>query len=413
LLDFRPPKDSPLLIFLAKCFMPLITTVHLHDTRLEVVGDGLERFKALRGKRTVICPNHPNRNDPEIMMAFSCLVGEDFNFLAAREVFDWNHGMRGWWFQHLGVYSVVRGAVDRESFKTTKHLIVQGKKKLVIFPEGEISKQNDTLMVLESGVAQMAFWALDELQKTASNEPVYLLPMANKYVYRGDIRSKLETALWRLEDRLGIKAGDINALYPRLRGVAEELLRSMEIEYDYKPPKDATLNDRINGLRAFILQTIAGFLQVQLPADERQLDWIRIIRNELDEFIYADDSEMSDYHRKVKEERAAKIKGFYRDLDRVVNFIAIYDGYLRDHMTQERFADVIDRFELEVFGETTSKGPRTVMMDVGRAINLAELYTSYKTNKKVTIRQVNEELTSQIASMLETLERKRTPLFVN
>src|SRR6185295_10298825 len=113
-------------------------------------------------KRTIICPNHPSHSDPESMFAFSAITGEDFNFLAAREIFDYNNGWNGWVIQHLGVYSVVRGACDRESFKTTKSLLVSGKKKLVIFPEGEISNQNDTLMTLESGVAQMGFWALDE-----------------------------------------------------------------------------------------------------------------------------------------------------------------------------------------------------------------------------------------------------------
>jgi 1-acyl-sn-glycerol-3-phosphate acyltransferase len=141
-LDFRPPRDNPCIIGFLKLLLPLIMKFQMHDARLEVVGDGLKRFAALKGKRTVICPNHPTSDDPQTLFAFSKLVGEDFNFLAAREVFDWDFGLRGWAFQMIGCYSVVRGAVDRESFKTTKRVIVEGRKKLVIFPEGEISRQN-------------------------------------------------------------------------------------------------------------------------------------------------------------------------------------------------------------------------------------------------------------------------------
>jgi hypothetical protein len=284
---------------------------------------------------------------------------------------------------------------------------------LVIFPEGEISRQNDTLMPLEQGVAQMAFWALDEVNKTMSEESVYLLPIGIKYTYKETIKTGIEEALARLEQHMGIiRDPQMTSPYARLRGVAEKLLSSLEKEYDHKPAKDLSFNDRINALRSFILKTIASFMQLQLSEKDSQLDWIRVVRNALDDFIYADDEKMSEYERKIHDEKANKIKGFYRDLNRVVNFIAIYDGYLRDHLTQERFSDVLDRFEQEVFGSTTLKGARRVMIDVGRPISLREHYADYKMNKRATIAAVNDDMSSQIATMLETLELKREPVYV-
>ena len=101
--------------------------VVLHDTRVMPVEGALQRFHAADGMRAMICPNHSNRHDPQVMFALSRYAGEDFNFVAAREVFDWDQGMNGWWLQHLGCYSVVRGASDRESFKTSKRILVEGK----------------------------------------------------------------------------------------------------------------------------------------------------------------------------------------------------------------------------------------------------------------------------------------------
>ena len=395
-----------------KLFLPLIMKVQMHDARLEVVGDGLVRFAALKGKRTVICPNHPTSDDPQTLFAFSKEVGEDFNFLAAREVFDWDYGLRGWAFQMVGCYSVVRGAVDRESFKTTRRLIVEGRKKLVIFPEGEISRQNDTLMPLESGVAQMAFWALEELQKKGVDEPVFILPVANKYTYRGNIRGALARSLTRLEDKLDIASSHEDSLYQRLRKVADKIIVTIEREYNHKPAADSNYNDRIVGLREAILRKLARTLEVELPGDGSQLDWVRVLRNRMDDYIYSDEDELSDYEKRIHEERAAEVKAFYHDLDRVVNFIAIYDGYLRDRLTQERFADVLDRFEREVFGKAEPKGARTILLDVGRPINLADFYADYKASKKATIQRVNEELAQQIATMLEALDVKRPALLV-
>lgn len=387
--------------------------VPLHDTSIEVVGDGLERFKSLNGLRTVICPNHANHDDPEVMFAFSSLVGQDFNFLAAREIFEWDHGWRGFWLQKLGCYSVVRGAVDRESFKMTKSLIAANKKKLVIFPEGEVSRQNDTLLHLETGVPQMAFWAVDELAKKQQLEPVFIVPLALKYTYRDNIHDELERSLYKIEERLGLPSHAREPLYKRLSAISDVLLTTLEHEYNVKAPADASRNDRIIALRLAILKNIANFLQIDLPVGQLQLEYVRILRNALDDYIYDNSEEESTaYQKKLHDEKTKKIKGFYRDLDRVVTFIAIYDGYLREHLTQERFAEVLDRFEMEVFGKRTVKGARKVYIDVGRPIDLLPLYADYKAARKSGLQKVTNDLSEQISTMLEALDKKRPAVFV-
>lgn len=469
MLDFRPPKDTPVLINLAQTFIPIIMKFKLHDTRVEVIGDGLERFAKLKGKRAVICPNHANNHDPHIMFSFSAFAKESFNFLAAREVFDWDHGWNGFWLQHMGCYSVVRGAVDRESFKMTKSLLFAGKKKLVIFPEGEISRQNDTLLPLESGVIQMSFWAVDELSKKGQDTEMYLVPIAIKYTYSENILDALKRSMSRLERKLGLikddaKSGYVHdssqsgddgklgykhdgngngngredgsgnggenragseptideelhlseeSLYKRLTAIAQEILTTLEDEYSLKHNKEASVNERVVNLRANVLQNIANFLRLTLPPDQSHLDWTRIIRNAIDDYTFADESQMSTYERKIHDEKAAKMKGFYRDLNRVVNFIAIYEGYLREHLTQERFAEVVDRFEIEVFGKNSIKGSRLVKVAVGEPIELSQYYGEYKQNKRQTMDAINNDLTSQISAMLQKMEAEREKVFID
>ncbi len=413
MLDFRPPQDNPLIIGLARIFRPLILTFRMKNAEVKVVGDGIERFKKLAGKHCMICPNHSHRHDPEVMFVLSCLAGEEFNFIAAREVFDWNNGLNGWFLQHMGSYSVVRGAIDRESFKMTKHLLVEGKKKLVLFPEGEISRQNDVLLPLESGAAQLSFMALDELQKKKPGEPLYILPLAIKYTYKNDLTPALTNLIEQIEQKLGLNNQGEPSLYKRVRTASELVLATLENEYDLKPDNEADLNTRINNLKSHILKTMSEILHVELPESGSHLDWVRVLRNTLDDFIYMDEDSLPPYQKKIHEEKAVKIKSFYRDLDRVVRFIAIYDGYLSPPITQERLVNVIELLEAEVFGESRIKGPRLIYVTIGKPINLLDHYAEYKKHKKQVIETLRSQMSEQLFTMLSEADKQRESVYVS
>lgn len=413
MLDFRPPEDNEFVINFTKLVFPLVLKFKLHGAELKVVGDGLERFKKLKGKRTVVCPNHSYRHDPEVMFGLADMADEEFNFIAAREVFDWNNGLNGWFLQQLGCYSVVRGAVDRESFKTTKNIIVQNKKKLVLFPEGEISRQNDVLLPLETGAVQLSYWALDELHKTKPDEPVFIQPVALKYTYKHDITERLSWCMFKIERRLGIEEDGETSLYKRVRRASEVVLSTLESEYNCKKLETDTLNDRMSRVKTEALRTMAKFLDVELPPKGSHLDWVRVLRNNMDDFIYGDTDDLPPYQRKIWEEKAAKVRRFYRDLDRVVAFIAIYEGYLTPPTTQERLSNVVELFESEVFGEVSVKGPRLIYINIGEPIDLLTRYADYKKNKKGVIEEVTLNLSQQISGMLATIDKSREIVFVN
>jgi hypothetical protein len=142
------------------------------------------------------------------------------------------------------------------------------------------------------------------------------------------------------------------------------------------------------------------------------LDWVRILRNVMDDYIYGDTKDMSDYERKIHDEREGKIRGYYRDLDRVVGFIALYDGYLSPPATQERIANVVEMLEGEVFGEKSVKGPRLVTIQIGQPINLNDRYDEYKKSKKAVVEAITGDLSKQIHGMLENLENSREHVYV-
>lgn len=416
MLDFRPPKDSKFIISILKALTPIILKVGLGEPTIKVSKDDIEKFKKLKGKRALVCPNHSNRRDPEVMFAFSKEVQEDFNFIAAREVFDWRHGLNGWLLQKIGTYSVVRGAVDRDSFKMTRELLSKGKKKLVLFPEGEISRQNDTLLPLESGAAQLSFWALNDILKSDSKDTLYIVPIALKYVFTSDIQSNVRASLISLEEELGIKANDIS-IRTRIRAICKRLLAALEREYRIENGKQTdendNMNERVDFLRKAILNNVANQLDIELSENKRELENVRVLRNSIDDFIYDTEQDGSDYEKKVHDSEAERVRSLYKDLDRVVNFISIYDGYLSEHMTQERCADIVGRLEKEVLDVYENyKGPRTAIVRVGDPIDLCRHKTSYKSNKKQAVSDVTETIFNQISSMLNEIENNRQAIYI-
>lgn len=84
------------------------------------------------------------------MFLLSARLGEVFHYLVAHEAFQ---GLQGRLLTtRLGAYSIRRGLGDRRSVAQTLELLMQPACRLVVFPEGGCSFQNDTVMPFRGGV---------------------------------------------------------------------------------------------------------------------------------------------------------------------------------------------------------------------------------------------------------------------
>ena len=406
MLDFKPPKENKLVIGTLKLMLPSLMRLSQKVVSLDIEPAALDTLKSIDGCPTILVPNHPSSADSHVMFALSKQCGQPFRYMAARETFDQSAGgkWRGVIMRRLGAYSIVRGAVDRDSFRLTRETLAKGNQKLVIFGEGEVSHQNNTIMPFECGVVQFGFWALSDMEKANTLKPLYLVPVGLKYSYTTDMWGEIERALTNLERSvLPIHALQPTELYDRVKNVGAVLLMTLAKEYQLRLNKERSLNEQIEQLRAHILAQMEHFMGIVPPPNAPPLRRVRLIQNQIDEEIYRDVDEMTQYERGIHAQRIDKFRQFFTDLRRIVNSIAIYEGYIADDPSQERFLEVISRFEVEVFGRSKVKGPIEAFVRLGTPKNLMEEYPAYKKEKRRTTKQITLGLETEVQNIVSNM----------
>ena len=201
MLDFKPPKPNTALIQVAKGLVPFINRLFLKGLTLDIDAESIARLKKVDGHPTVLAPNHAARADPAVMFCLSktalsaVLLHECTRELWQRKI----RCLRGFLMQRFGAYSIVRGTARPERIPHNARAPIERQLVLVIFAEGEISRQNDTVMRFERGIIQLCFWALDDMVKAEISKPLYVVPIGIKYHYPQDMWGDIDAALTELE----------------------------------------------------------------------------------------------------------------------------------------------------------------------------------------------------------------------
>lgn len=375
-LDFRPALPSPVVLRFARALLPLALRQRA-ITRIVIAPADVARLSAVKNERVVLVPNHPTKDDPALLFELSRRARTPFHYLCCREAFDCWGGVWGRLIQSLGAYSVVRGTIDRESFRYTRELLARPATKLVLFPEGEVYSQNDSLLPFQTGAIQLALWGREEARKTDPNAQVLLLPCALRYRFSNDVRPQLRLKLARLENALELPSPvDKNDLYPRMRRIAVEVLAAVEREYGLASTPDAErditadLTPRFEVAKEAALARATRLLGVKPPrgtVPERMRTLLHTAEQEL-HHEHEDEATPT----ALSQQRADHARLAWRDLQRLANWIAVYDGYVKQSPQMERIAEVVYRLEAEVFGHATVAGKRVATLRVGEPITLPE-----------------------------------------
>ncbi|MFG6099159.1 1-acyl-sn-glycerol-3-phosphate acyltransferase [Leptothoe sp. ISB3NOV94-8A] len=379
---FFPPKPKPLLIRLVQSVSYLVLQ-RLYRCGLVVSDDDVAKLRALDGARVVYVCNHPTMEDGMVLFSLAARVGQLWHYIVARESFK---GLQGPFLQWMGCYSIRRGLGDRASIAQTLSLLREPGAQVVIFPEGGCSYQNDTVMPFRSGAIQMPMQVIAQLMKKTPDADLYVVPISLKYRYTQPMTSVIQETLQGLEDELGLVSEDPQDFYQRLLAIASLIITRIETEFGLTREPDQDWNQRISRLRNHVISQC-----------EQQLD-LESNGAPIRERVYRIQALLEAEEPKTVAEGDA----LYWTTVRLLNFDAIYDGYVAAKPTPERFLDTLMRLEREVYQveHIQPKAHRQAVFRVGEPINLKDYVKEFRADKAGTVTRLTEQLRTAVQDNL-------------
>lgn len=391
----------------------------LYKVRISVSEVAVGKVRQVEDARLVYVCNHPTMEDGITLFVLSARLGQLFHYIVAYESFK---GWVGSFIQCLGCYSIRRGLGDRASISQTLSLLKEPRCRVVIFPEGGCSYQNDTIMPFRSGAIQLPMSVLAQLAKKADTPDAipdfYVVPLSLKYRYQQPMKRVIEKTLARLEDGLGIELDisqdrdqsinqDEPNNYQRLRQIAEQVIIRIETEANLTSETTLNWNERIERLRKIFIEKCEAAVGIEPNVNDPIRERVYRVQAWLEDADLVDGDVEKDVLLGPEQLKPEKVVW---DTIRLLNFDAIYDGYVAQSPTQERFLDTLIRLEREVFHleQAQPKAARTAYFYIGDPINLKDYLADYRSDRTGTIERLSQQLHQTMQTNLNKLSG--TPL---
>jgi 1-acyl-sn-glycerol-3-phosphate acyltransferase len=364
------------------------------------------------------------------------------HFLYDRGIPLWAGKFIGWLYPKLGGIPIHRGKADRVGLQTARDLLVNGKMPLAMAPEGATNGHNELVSPLESGAAQIGFWAMEDLVRAGRNEDVLILPIGIQYYYVDEPWSSLEDLITTLEQECGLVVDRRDSLvairqsdgrpmrkllYDRFYGLSQHLLYQMEnfyaqfYHYDIpdRPPLDQSISrteiaQRLQHILDFALQVSESYFNLQAKGTKNdrcrrieQAGWNWIYRDELTSPV-----SLSTVSHKLADRIATESDLRMWHMRIVESFVAVTGSYVKDRPTIDRFAEttlLLSDLVAQIKGEKPIKRPkigkRRAQISICNPIPLSDYWDRYQSGRRQA-KQATIDLTQELQTAMEgTIDR--------
>ncbi len=355
------------------------------------------------------------------------------HFMYDRGMTIWAGDWLGWLFAQIGGVPVHRGkTLDWQAIKQTRKLLINGKFPLVVAPEGATNGHGEIVSTLEPGVAQLAFWCVEDLAKASHIEEVMVVPINLQYHYLNPQWSKLDRLLSQLEADCGLTTQAIDIThnkkpaelyYPRLLKLADYLMSEMEQFYrcfyhrhlpdlaqnSISPAENLTV--RLQKLLDVSLQVGEEYFGLKHTGSTvercRRLEeagWNYIYRYQRMEL-----KNLSPLKRGLADWIAAEADLRMLHMRLTESFVAVSGSYVREKPCFERFAetslilfDAIARIKGNKNPRRPRLGWRKSTVTIGEPINASDRAIAYRQNRQGA-KQAVVQLTQDLQTALEEM----------
>jgi 1-acyl-sn-glycerol-3-phosphate acyltransferase len=387
--EFIPPVYSRfwptfIRLFLIKTHLRKGCGVHSIETR------GAERLKASTdaGKGVILAPNHSRMSDPLTFGELSRYVGRDMHAMASWHLFKQSRANR-FMLRRIGAFSVYREGVDRQAINTAVDILVDGRRPLVLFAEGAISRHNDQIQPLMDGVSFIARTAAKRREKIEGAAGVVIHPVAIRYFFRGDLEAAVLPVLDEIEGHFSWFPQSDKTIIQRLRQIAQALLSLKEIEY-FGFARTGDFYERVDKLIEDVLEKLEKRWNVR-PTSEGVVSRVKNLRGAILPGLL--DKTTSEVERA---ERRRQLAACY--------YVQQMSHYPRNYVRQseknipEHILETVERFEEDFTDCIRVHGPLHAVVQVGEPIPV-----SSHRDRGAEVDPVMEQIRVQLTEMLTML----------
>ncbi len=413
LSEFRAPEPNLAVISFCQFLIPLycryIDHFSCHFT------DDKNTVAALKNKRTIILLNHADRQDPSVVVFLAKYLQEQVHCMVAREVFDWYHGVLGWFFQKFGCYSVNRGTGDVTSIETTKRILKLGKHKLIVFPEAEITGDDHSVHNISTALVHILLEIQEDIVQSettlagdpnSSSQALWVLPVGISYRLETELEPSVEKALKKIERQIGLKHDGVE-INTRIARATTAVLKNLAQHYNCQLREEETAAEQTSHLASHICLRIANFIDSEIShkTPEQILYSLRnAVDEKLGESVYETDSQ------KTLNKRTAQFHDEYiADLNRVENLLIFHRVLLQPPSTIQ-LCRIVDFLETDTTGRITSKGTQVASVFFGEPIEVATYLNHYRENKHAAIADLKTAIHDQLQEALDGSQRAKVSL---
>ncbi|MFM7313163.1 MAG: 1-acyl-sn-glycerol-3-phosphate acyltransferase [Cyanobium sp.] len=344
-------------------------------------------------------------------------------FLYDRGIPLWAGESVGWLLSRLGGCSIQRGTLDLPALRTARALLLDGPYPFAVAPEGATNGHNEVVSPLEPGVAQLALWTADDLERAGRPERTVVLPLGVQYAFTRPVWPALEALIAQMEQDAGLPpvaadpAPGPGTLYPRLLALAGRILSRMETFYReaYQrnlpiPPTDLDPTADLGGRLSRLLEAALGVVEQSL-AVETHGDWgercRRLEQVGWERQYSAMGASPCALERGLAERLAEETAQRLWHMRLVESFVAVSGRYVRERPSQERFADTLlilwDTL-CRIRGGTPERrprlGPRRAVVRIGEPLAMEMWLQAYRRQRRTAVADLTTELQQRLEALI-------------
>ena len=254
--------------------------------------------------------------------------------------------------------STAKGWIVRRS-KCAIELLTEAQRPLVIFPEGIITRGNESLAAFNEGPAFIARSAAKQRAKAEPGARTVLLPVALKYHFLGRLDESALPVVDRIESRLTWTPRPELPLIQRLQRIGNALLGLQELEL-VGAARQGDIEERLVRLTNDILTPLEEKWKIKKPECDVP-GRVRALRTAILPDLV--EGSLTDAERDERWEQLARL---YR-----AQQLSLYPaGYLKGSPSVERVLETVERLEEDLTDVATVHRPLTVTVHVGEPVEV-------------------------------------------